>query len=190
MASSEEPRAGNGRASGGRPRKGLYGGLPEAESPGLAPALMRFCDELRKEGMAVGTAEILDALAALEYIPWTTEDHFRSALASTIAKSQDDQFLFQKVFERFFFRAVEREAIERGVTEASELGGFERTSLAKGADNTPLLLGHVVLGQHRPELRHHGFTRPEQRHRHRARGLHGRQERLLRPQRRLQILNV
>src|SRR3954471_2367850 len=88
--------------------------------------MLEFADELRKEGMAVGTAEILDALAALEAVPWTSEQHFRAALAATIAKSQDDQFLFEKVFERFFFRAVEREAIERGVTEATELGGFER----------------------------------------------------------------
>src|SRR5437868_4191784 len=91
--------------------------------------MLDFADELRKEGMAVGTAEILDALAALEAVPWTSEQYFRAALATTIAKSQDDQFLFEKVFERFFFRAVEREAIERGVTEASELGGFERMEM-------------------------------------------------------------
>src|SRR4051812_16742920 len=83
--------------------------------------MLEFADELRKEGMAVGTAEILDALAALEQVPWTTEQHFRAALAATIAKSQDDQHLFEKVFDRFFFRAVEREAIERGISEE----GFE-----------------------------------------------------------------
>src|SRR3954451_16080348 len=91
--------------------------------------MLEFADELRKEGMAVGTAEILDALAALEAVPWTTEQHFRAALAATVAKSQDDQFLFDKVFERFFFRAVEREAIERGVTENDSYGGFERLEL-------------------------------------------------------------
>jgi hypothetical protein len=91
--------------------------------------MLEFADELRKEGMAVGTAEILDALAALEQIPWTTEDHFRAALAATIAKSQDDQFLFEKIFDRFFFRAVEREAIERGLGEADAYGGQERMEL-------------------------------------------------------------
>jgi hypothetical protein len=110
-------------------RQGLYGTLPERGPEGFDARMLEFADELRKEGMAVGTAEILDALAALERIPWTTEDHFRAALAATIAKSQDDQYLFEKVFERFFFRAVEREAIERGVTEASELGGFERMEM-------------------------------------------------------------
>ncbi|MEA2482972.1 MAG: uncharacterized protein QOC55_919 [Thermoleophilaceae bacterium] len=110
-------------------RQGLYGKLPDRGPDGFDARMLEFADELRKEGMAVGTAEILDALAALETVPWTTEQHFRAALAATIAKSQDDQFLFEKVFERFFFRAVEREAIERGVTEADSYGGFERMEL-------------------------------------------------------------
>src|SRR4051812_50178523 len=91
--------------------------------------MLEFADELRKEGMAVGTAEILDALAALEAVPWTTEQHFRAALAATIAKSQGDQFLFDKVFERYFFRAVEREAIERALGETDPYGGQERMEL-------------------------------------------------------------
>ena len=110
-------------------RSGLYGSLPERGPEGFDARMLEFADELRKEGMAVGTAEILDALAALEAVPWTTEDHFRAALAATIAKSQDDQFLFDKVFERFFFRAVEREAIERGIGEADAYGGQERMEL-------------------------------------------------------------
>src|SRR3954462_15927686 len=91
--------------------------------------MLEFADELRKEGMAVGTAEILDALAALETVPWTTEQHFRAALAATIAKSQDDQNLSEKVFDRFFFRAVEREAIERGMSEEQQFQAQERMEL-------------------------------------------------------------
>jgi uncharacterized protein with von Willebrand factor type A (vWA) domain len=67
--------------------------------------------------MAVGTAELLDAFEAIEIVPWDTQDQFKAALAATLAKSQDDQHLFEQVFDRFFFRAVEREAIERGLTE-------------------------------------------------------------------------
>jgi len=33
--------------------------------PGLAPRLLAFCEELRGEGVAVGSSEILDACAAL-----------------------------------------------------------------------------------------------------------------------------
>src|SRR3954453_8047095 len=79
--------------------------------------MLDFADELRREGMAVGTSELLDAFQALEAVPWTTQNQFRAALATTLAKSQDDQHLFNQVFDRFFFRAVEREAIERGITE-------------------------------------------------------------------------
>ena len=81
--------------------------------PGLASKLLGFCEELRSEGIAVGTSEILDAFAALEQVPWTSQDDFREALAATIAKSQEDRRLFELLFERWFFRAAEAEAIER-----------------------------------------------------------------------------
>ncbi|MFL5895343.1 MAG: VWA domain-containing protein [Thermoleophilaceae bacterium] len=109
-------------------KRSLYGTLPEKGPPGFDARLLDFADELRREGMAVGTAELLDAFQALEYIPWTTQDHFKAALAATLAKSQDDQHLFDQVFERFFFRAVEREAVDRGLTE-ERFQGQERMEL-------------------------------------------------------------
>jgi uncharacterized protein with von Willebrand factor type A (vWA) domain len=94
-----------------------YGPKPDAGPPGLAPKLLGFCEELRSEGIAVGTSEILDAFAALEEVPWTSQDDFREALATTIAKSQEDRRLFELLFERWFFRAAEAEAIEQGLGE-------------------------------------------------------------------------
>jgi uncharacterized protein with von Willebrand factor type A (vWA) domain len=94
-----------------------YGPKPDAGPPGLAPKLLGFCEELRSEGIAVGTSEILDAFAALEEVPWTSQDDFREALAATIAKSQEDRRLFELLFERWFFRAAEAEAIEQGLGE-------------------------------------------------------------------------
>jgi len=94
-----------------------YGPRPDAGPPGLAPKLLGFCEELRSEGIAVGTSEILDAFAALEEVPWTSRDDFREALAATIAKSQEDRRLFELLFERWFFRAAEAEAVERGIDE-------------------------------------------------------------------------
>ncbi len=38
-------------------------------------------------------------------------------MAATIAKSQDDRRLFELLFERWFFRTAETEAIEHGVGE-------------------------------------------------------------------------
>src|SRR5204863_2806053 len=50
-------------------------------------------------------------------LSWTREEDFREALAATLAKSQEDRRVFEIVFDRFFFRAVEREAVERGLRE-------------------------------------------------------------------------
>jgi uncharacterized protein len=94
-----------------------YGPKAEAGPPGLAAKLLGFCEELRSEGVAVGTSEILDAFAALEQVPWTSREDFRESLAATIAKSQEDRRLFELLFERWFFRAAETEAISRGIEE-------------------------------------------------------------------------
>ncbi len=97
-----------------------YGPRAESGPPGLAAKLLGFCEELRGEGVAVGTSEILDAFAALEQVPWESHDDFREALAATIAKSQEDRRLFELLFERWFFRAAEAEAIERELGEGAE----------------------------------------------------------------------
>ena len=50
----------------------LYGGMPSAHGPpGMAPRLLEFADELRREGVAVGTSELLDAFGALDAVSWT-----------------------------------------------------------------------------------------------------------------------
>jgi uncharacterized protein with von Willebrand factor type A (vWA) domain len=98
----------------------------ETLPPGLAPRIVSFCEELRREGLAVGTAEILDAFAALETVPWTDPADFREALAATVAKSQEDRRVFELLFERFFFRAAESEALERGIGEGRRHDGGER----------------------------------------------------------------
>ena len=97
--------------------------------PGLAPRIIGFCEELRSEGVAVGTAEILDAFEALGAVPWTEPADFREALAATIAKSQEDRRVFELLFERFFFRAAEAEALEREVREDRRYDGGERLDL-------------------------------------------------------------
>jgi hypothetical protein len=99
------------------PTASPYGPRAEAGPPGLAAQLLGFCEELRGEGVAVGTSEILDAFAALEQVPWESRDDFREALAMTIAKSQEDRRVFELLFERWFFRAAETEAIEREAGE-------------------------------------------------------------------------
>ena len=107
----------------------IVGRVREAHQhpPGMAARLLELADELRREGVAVGTSELLDAFEALEAISWTSRSDFREALAATLAKSQEDRRVLDVLFERFFFRAVEREAVGRGLRE-------ERFASAEGLD--------------------------------------------------------
>ncbi|MDX6672383.1 MAG: uncharacterized protein QOI91_2746 [Solirubrobacteraceae bacterium] len=90
---------------------------PEAEPRDFPGQLLRFADELRAEGLAVGTSELLDAFSALEEVPWTQREDLREALATTLAKSQEDRRVFELLFDRFFFRAAEAEAVAQDVRE-------------------------------------------------------------------------
>ena len=64
---------------------GLYGGFPVSGPSGFAARLLEFADELRREGMKIGTSELLDGFEALDAVPWTDEADFREALAATLA---------------------------------------------------------------------------------------------------------
>ncbi len=120
---------------------------PIGGDQGMAPRIISFCEELRKEGVAIGTAEILDSFEALETIPWKRRNEFREALAATMAKSQEDRRIFELIFDRYFFRAAEAEALERAVGEASdrfeggerldldELREIIRAAIAEGSDS-------------------------------------------------------
>ena len=80
--------------------------------------LLELGDQLRAEGVAIGTSELLDAVAVLAELDWRDRTNFQQGLAATLAKSPEDRRVFDLVFERFFFRAAEAAAIEAGVVEA------------------------------------------------------------------------
>ncbi len=73
----------------------------------MVSRVLELGEQLRGEGLAIGTSELLDALQVLGEIDWRREPDFREALAATLAKSQQDRRIFDLVFDRFFFRAVE-----------------------------------------------------------------------------------
>jgi uncharacterized protein len=106
----------------GTPGK-LYPRVPDRGPGGFDAQLLGFAEELREEGMALGTSELLDAFAALEQVPWTDQPDFKEALAATLAKSPEDRRTFELVFERFFFRAAEAEAARRQIGESAASGG-------------------------------------------------------------------
>ncbi|TMM01661.1 MAG: VWA domain-containing protein [Actinobacteria bacterium] len=83
----------------------------------MAARLLELGEELRSEGVALGTSELLDAFEALAEVGWTEPEDFREALAATLAKSPEDRRIFELVFERFFFRAAEAAAVRQDVRE-------------------------------------------------------------------------
>jgi uncharacterized protein with von Willebrand factor type A (vWA) domain len=95
---------------------------PDGRLEGLPARILELGEELRREGVAVGTSEMLDAFEVLREISWTTQEDFREALAATLAKSQEDRRVFELVFDRFFFRAVEIAASREGVREDDGAG--------------------------------------------------------------------
>src|ERR1700686_1441076 len=84
---------------------------------GLPARILELGEELRREGVAVGTSEMLDAFSVLGEISWTEQRDFRGGLAAKLAKSQEDRRTFELVFARFFSRAVEVAAAREGVRE-------------------------------------------------------------------------
>ncbi|TML26735.1 MAG: VWA domain-containing protein [Actinobacteria bacterium] len=103
-----------GAADAGCPAPPDGGGGPDSPT---AARILSFAEELRAEGLSVGTAELLDAFDALAEVPWAQRESVREALAATLAKSQEDRRVFELIFDRFFFRAAEEEALERDVRE-------------------------------------------------------------------------
>src|ERR1700724_3652249 len=90
---------------------------PEPAGEGLPGRILAVGEELRREGVAIGTSEMLDAFGVLNEISWTSQEDFREALAATLAKSQEDRRGVELGFDRFFFRAVEIAAARHGVRE-------------------------------------------------------------------------
>ena len=88
----------------------------------LDAPLLALGDQLRAEGLAIGTSELLDAFAVLEQIDWRERTTFQRALSATLAKSPEDRRVFDLVFERFFYRASEAAALDAGVTESGASG--------------------------------------------------------------------
>jgi uncharacterized protein with von Willebrand factor type A (vWA) domain len=120
------PSPRDGGAGEGGTRDGGGGGGHDGERTGggerrFAGQLLAFAEDLREEGVSVGTSEILDAFEVLEHVPWSEQDDFREAVASTLAKSPEDRRIFELVFDRFFFRAAEAEAARQRITERDQL---------------------------------------------------------------------
>ncbi len=71
----------------------------------LQENLALFGGLLRQEGLPLGTAEMIDALQALEKVDASSRSAFKAALQATLVKSRRDQTVFNRLFDLFFVPA-------------------------------------------------------------------------------------
>jgi uncharacterized protein with von Willebrand factor type A (vWA) domain len=109
-------------------RPNAYSTVSTMGPDGFDGQLLTFAEDLRQEGVAVGTSEILDAFQALTEVEWGVRADFKETLAATLAKSPEDRRVFELVFDRFFFRAAEAEAARQRITEAPGQDGGDSDS--------------------------------------------------------------
>ncbi len=131
----------------------LFGSAREDLPHGLVAHVLEFGEELRGEGVAVGTSELLDAFSALPEVAWTEQGPFREVLAATLAKSPDDQRIFQLVFDRFFFRATELAAVREGVREEGAAGGMDEAGGDIDLDQLRRQIAEMIAAEDEGALR-------------------------------------
>jgi uncharacterized protein with von Willebrand factor type A (vWA) domain len=112
-------------------------------------ALGRFCDRLRREGVRVSAAELIDAARAVSTVDVADRELLRDVLAVTLVKSRDDLEVFSRAFDAFFvappFRGTptkrRRRRRARGTPDGTGAGGrpgvagepTDATSIIRGA---------------------------------------------------------
>jgi uncharacterized protein len=133
-------------------RAALYGGTDPDRAPrGMATRILELGEELRGEGVAVGTSELLDAFSVLREVPWSEPVDFKEALAATLAKSQEDRRIFDLVFDRFFFRAAEMAAVREGVTEGG--GGIDAAGAELNLETLRQQIAEALREGHEAQMR-------------------------------------
>ncbi|MBM4257152.1 MAG: VWA domain-containing protein [Deltaproteobacteria bacterium] len=76
-------------------------------APGLRPPtpfpelVLHFITELRAAGLRISIAESMDAMEAVGAVG-VEQDLLREALAACLVKEEDDRFIFDEIFARFF----------------------------------------------------------------------------------------
>ncbi len=106
----------------------------------LEENIATFVDLLRREGLPLGTTEMMDALHALERVDLASRSEFKAALQATLIKSYRDRALFNRLFEAFFVPPAEyrkraaksasyREQLESQINRADSELQFKGESL-------------------------------------------------------------
>ena len=94
----------------------------------MQSSLLRFIDVLRSHSLPVSPAETLDAAAAMDLVGYGDRAALRDALAATLAKSRQEEEVFDDCFERFFTQR------EQDFSAAAPRGSEEEETAADNGD--------------------------------------------------------
>jgi uncharacterized protein with von Willebrand factor type A (vWA) domain len=97
-------------------------------SSGLAEQVVRFARALRRAGIPVGPAAVVDALRAVEIAGVTRRDDFYWALHAILVTRRDQHVVFDEVF-RLFWRTPGRDRLP--VAEADAAEGMRKAEAAQ-----------------------------------------------------------
>jgi len=86
----------------------------------LSSNLVSFCRYLRMKGLFVGMTEQLDAMRALEKLDLQDREAFRIVLRITLAKSNQEQDLFDRYFRPFWYVWERTETLEMDTDSKKE----------------------------------------------------------------------
>ena len=84
---------------GAADRARFLSGLPQGR---LAENVLHFVRVLRRAGLPVGPAKVIDALAAVQAVGVDNRDDFREALAAVLVSRREHAALFEQAFDLFW----------------------------------------------------------------------------------------
>lgn len=99
----------------------------------MIPALARFAEALRDEGVGVSPAELLDAASAAGLVGIEDRRRFRAALRATLAKSARAAEVFDATFDRFFAPPPRTPGSKKGRERGAGRGGDRPGRAPEGA---------------------------------------------------------
>lgn len=91
--------------------------------------LLEFVGLLRHNGVRVSTAEVLEALRAVEHVGLSHAADLREALMITLIKRREDQAPFEELFDLYFFRPGAFRGGEAPLLEALKAQGLSEDEL-------------------------------------------------------------
>jgi uncharacterized protein len=106
----------------------------------MVPLILRFTQCCRAAGMAVSTAEVLDAVAQMTWIDPVQESEFRTVLKANFVKSRREQGRFDRIYTMFFHGVDTPSDDDPGTDPAASIQRvLDAVRRDSGEEDTPLI---------------------------------------------------